>query len=206
MAARTTAEVLEQLERFVPPEFAPLRPILALYAAELRAAEVVAYDTAASSTVEGAEGVFLTALARGYGVERLSGEADATLRSRLRNVSGAVTRPAILDAVNLLLADYTEDEAVMVEWFEEPFADYHAFADYHLLVDGPNAFVLILPPVGDEPLGSSFADVAYADFDAYPGDGETHPVYSAIGALVQRLKAAGVLARLFINYDGDFRG
>lgn len=178
--ARSTDELLEQLERFVPPEYAPLRPVLAGLAAMLVEAEETTDGLITSQTVGGAEGIWLTLLARGYGVDRATDETDSSLRYRLRNPEQQLTKAAILEAVNALLAEYTADEAELLEhwangiYMTEEDDDTDIFFDDAEIFDQHNAFTLRCPlldpfEVGDE-----------------------HPVYVAIVVLVEQLRAAGV--------------
>jgi hypothetical protein len=179
--ARTTDELLAQLERFLPPEMAPLRPVLAGIAAMMRQAELfkdACIDAAKHTT---AEGIWLTLLAQGYGVRRATGESDASLLDRLQNVPDALTVTALEDAANRLLADLTGTEAYILEhWANRFFCDGDGYCDQgDPLLDQHNAFALVCPLVGDLPSS-----------ETYP-TGE-HAVYAAIFAAIQQLKAAGV--------------
>ncbi|MCI0346891.1 MAG: hypothetical protein L0221_15845 [Chloroflexi bacterium] len=197
--ARTTAELLAQLERFLPPRYSAYRPVLAGVAAALQAAEAAGAGLAEAVTVEGATGAFLTLLARGYGVTPATGESEDSIRYRLRNAEEQVTRDAILTAVNALLAEFTVDEATILEPWDEGFADVDAWSDSTILADQPLSFVLVCPLVGDEELGGTYADIDYLDGDAWAGDGTQHPVYAAIVVLVERLRAAGISWWLHID-------
>jgi hypothetical protein len=192
--ARTTDQLLAQLERFVPPQLRPLRPVLAGICAMLRRGEIAADDFSLSSTIGGAEGIWLTLLARGYGVERATGESDESLRARLRNVEDKLTKTRILRRVNELLSEYTDEQAELLEhWANGFYFDNDDYFDDDLVLDQHNAFTLVCPLVGDEiPVGNDYLDSMYLD-DAYLGSGEgIHPVYLAIVAEVERLRAAGV--------------
>jgi hypothetical protein len=192
--ARSTDELLEQLERFVPPQLQPLRPVLAGIAAMLRRAEIAGDDFAGAVSIGGAEGVWLTLLARGYGVERSTDETDDSLRTRLRNVEDKLTKARILAVVNALLAPHTSEQAQLLEhWANGAYLDQDAYADQALLLDQHNAFTLLCPLIGEMPYGDAWCDQSYADDDAYCGSGTgMHPVYDAIVAEVERLRAAGV--------------
>ena len=197
--ARTTQELLDRLFAFLPPEYETAEPILAGLAAAQNEAEL-AVDSLADAlpfgpmsvtlpdgtvvAYGGATDIWLDLHARGYGILRSPGEADAELRARLREVTERVTRPAILDAVDLLLVPFAVT-ATMVEWFEEPYLDLvetvavgGMYLDSTLLSGGPNSFVLYVPSVG----------AGYSD-----------PVYGAIVSLVETLRSAGVQWRLVVG-------
>lgn len=199
--ARTTAEILLQLEAALPSWALPLRPVLAGIAAQVAQVEATGEALVDSTTVEGAEGVWLTLLAKGYGVHRSTAETDATVRLRLQAPPDQLTRPAVLDAANALLAALTATEATMIEPWDDGFADRDAWADRTILCDQHNSFVLVLPLVGEAVSGSAYLDRdAYMDFDFAGSDGE-HPVYEAIRALINDLRAAGV--RFWIHIEEE---
>jgi len=198
--ARSTATLLEQLERFLPPEYEGLRPVLAGMAAAMAEAESAGDDLVDEVTVSGADGIWLQLLAKGYGLSKGYGESDAELRARLQSPEDQLTREAILAVVNDLLSTYTATEASMVEWFEGPAVDVDAWCDLSTIVDPSNRFVLELPLVGDFPhLGAAIDLDAYADVDAWLGTGIEHPIYATIWAAVDRLRAAGVQWCLFVD-------
>ena len=190
--ARTAAEIAAQGMAALPPWAKPLDPVIGGLAAELALVEATGADFANSTTVGGAEGVWLTLLARGYGVDRATGEADASLQIRLRTPEDQATRPAILAAVNAALLPYTASHADMLEFWDDGFADIDAWADSTVLCDRYNSFVLLLPLVGTALSGGTFADVDFADRDAYAGADGEDPIYEAIRSLVNRLRAAGI--------------
>ena len=112
--ARTTQELLERLLAFLPPQYQTSEPLLAGVADALQAAEGAADELlqvlpfgpylailpgGAPLSLVGASGIWLDLHASGYGLLRAPGETDDQLRTRLRNVEDAVTRPAILAAV-----------------------------------------------------------------------------------------------------------
>lgn len=197
--ARTTEELLQRLFRFLPPGYASAEPLLAGIARAQSDGEQVALclqdvlpfgpmtvTLPGGSTVDysGATDIWLDLHARGYGILRSPGEADAELRARLREVTERVTRPAILDAVDLLLVPFAVS-ATMVEWFEEPYLDLvetvavgGMYLDSTLLSGGPSSFVLYVPSVGP---------------------GYSAPVYGAIVSLVETLRSAGVQWRLIVG-------
>jgi hypothetical protein len=203
--ARSVDDILAQVERFIPPEWrVQLRPLLAGRAAQMREAELLSEDCATSATVGGAEDDWLTLLALGHGVRRSTSEIDASLRERLRNPADALTKPAILDAVNAILAAYgSSDEAVMIEhWRDGLFFDDFYAGDDATIADEHNAFTLIVPEIDEFPTGLYFFDdeVYLDDEDAWlsGGTGES-AVYAAIVALVNQMRAAGVRWWLFID-------
>jgi len=187
------AVLVAQIERFLPPGFSASREILAGVAAALDRARQVNEDLALASTIGGAEGKWLTLMARGYGLSRATHETDVSVRRRLRNVEDRLTCQAILDAVNRLLEPYTATEAVLYEWFDEDGAfwlDFDFLDDQRILGEW-NTFYLFVPLLGEAAWGDAFLDDAFLD-DAFLGAGPEHPVYPAIVAEVERLRAAGV--------------
>lgn len=196
---RTTQELLDRLFAFLPPEYESAEPLLAGLAAAQNEAEI-AVDSLSDSlpfgpmavtlpdgsvvTYLGAEDIWLDLHAKGYGLTRSVGESDAQLRIRLRTITERVTRPAILDAVNVLIAPHAV-VATMVEWFEEPFLDLVEtvavggwYLDSTLLSGGPNSFVLYVPVIGA---------------------GYSEPIYDSVISLVETLRAAGIQWRLVVG-------
>ncbi len=196
--ARTTADLLEQLMRWLPPGMAPYRPVLGGYAAAARAAEVAGEAAVDAATLGGAVAQWLDLHARGYGVERADGETDAQLVERLRNPEDMLTRSAILAAADRLLADYTDVAAVMIENWDGTHLDLDLYLDIACLVP-QKAFALVVPLVGDPVTGASFADSDYADGETYAGSGVEHPVYAVLLREIHRLRAAGVSWWLVID-------
>ena len=191
--ARTTTDLLEQLQRHLPPAYGPLQPVLAGLAATLDQAESSTSELVASTTVEEAEGIWLTLLAQGYGVRRAAGESDSSLRVRLRAPERQMTVAAILDATNAILADVTTEEAVLVEHADgELWLDQDLWLDQSRLYDQHNAFTLEVPLVEEPLVGSSFVDHSFLDADLFLGEGTEPSVYAVIASTVERLRAAGV--------------
>lgn len=199
--ARTTAQILAQLEKHVPPALrTKLRPLLAGWAASLQAVESAGEGMADATTVGGSSGIWLTLLARGYGVVRATGETDTQLQERLRNVENQLTVASIETATDALLASGT---STLVEHWKggiyltddddevaSPGDGYSAYLDCDELVPGAtafgsylydahNGFTLILPLFG-----------TIDDLD---------PVYAAVIAQVEKLRAAGVRWWLLIE-------
>lgn len=220
--ARTTQELLERLFSFLPPDYETAEPLLAGLAAAMRDAEVAGDSladvlpfgstimvTPSGQTIlyAGAEGIWLDLHAAGYGLSRQPGETDGQLRARLREVADRVTRPAILAAVNNLLLPFAVT-ATMIEWWEEPYLDVEEavapggmYLDSTFLSGLANTFILIVPVVG---LGYSVSAGPYLNVDAFldsmfVGTDVQDPVYAAIIALVETLRAAGIRWRLVIG-------
>jgi len=197
--SRTTNEVLAQAMKFLPPRYQSIEEVIAGVAAIQAERESTAETFAEASTIGGADGTFLTLLAKGFGVNRALEETDDSVRFRLRNAEEQVTRASILSAVNTVLAPYTNDTATMLEPWEEGFLDVDMWFDNTIFSDLHNGFVLVVPLVGDAPTGSMFFDSEYFDGEVYFGGGVEHPVYSIIIALVERIRAAGIRWRLYID-------
>jgi hypothetical protein len=196
----TTAELLAQRERWLPAYWRAAQPITAGAAASMARASEAVDDLEGSVSIEGAEGIWLTLLARGYGVDRAPAEGDESLRGRLRNVEHKVTRASILARVNELLSEYTDEEADMIEHFDHGTYCDQDYADQTTLYDQHNAFTLVAPRVGEAEGWNDYADEAHAD-QSYAGGASAHPVYPAIMAEVERLRAAGVRWWLAIDHD-----
>ncbi len=199
--ARSTPDILTQLERHLPPVYqVKLRPLLAGWAAALRAVEVAGDGMVDATTVGGSSGIWLTLLARGYGVERATGETDTQLQARLRNVANRLTVASIEEETDGLLASGTS--SLIEHWkaglyltddddlVASPGDGYSAYLDCSELIPGAtafgsylydqhNAFTLVLPLFG-----------VIDDLD---------PVYSAVIAQVEKLRAAGVRWWLLIE-------
>lgn len=190
--ARSTADLLDQLEHFLPPEYEPMRPHLAGLAAQMREAELAGDTLEAQTKIGQAVGAFLTLIGRGYGLDRTSEETDDQFRNRIRVLEDRLTKPAIEAAVNELLAAYTTDVCEVVEhWEGGAFVD-QAYLDQDYLYSAHNAFTVIAPLIGDFPAGEDYVDQSYVD-QAYVGmGGADHPVYPAIIARVEQLRAGGV--------------
>lgn len=197
--SRTTAEVLTELRLYMPAHTAdPLDPLLGGVAAMFAAAESTNEALSTSSTVGGAEGVWLDLLALGDGMRRQSGESDADLQARIRTPVAAITKPNLEAAANAILAGYGESGAYIVEWGDDGFMDEDAYMDDMLFVDPYNRFVLVVPLIGDPIVDGLHLDDGYAD-DDYMGDGGESPAYASIWAAIERLRAAGVRWSMFIQ-------
>lgn len=201
--ARTTAQLLEQLQRFMPEHIGePLAPVLGGVAAAFAEVEQAVDELVDDTTIGGAEEEWLTLRADDQGLARLPSETDAELRLRLRNPERQLTPGAILDAVNGLLATYTATEAVMVEWFYgSNFLGQMYLGQFHF-APSPLAFVIFVPRVGDVPnLTDSFLGVSYLG-TTYLGSGGVHIAYTQLGKLLARQRAAGIRAWIVVDDTG----
>lgn len=191
--ARSVAELLAQAERWLPDRFQAAREVTAAVAAVLQLGETAGDDLSSAGTFGGASGIWLDLHARTHGLFRATAEADGVLRARLRNVEERLTRQAILDAVDAILAEVTSETATMVEWFEPDGAFYadDGYLDTTRLLGEWNTFYLFVPLLGDTGWGDLYVDVSYLD-DEYLGGGTTDDVYAAIISEVERLRAAGI--------------
>lgn len=201
MPGRSTTELLAQLERFIPSVYKPGRPIFAGYAAMMAQMEALGVDTMLpTATHAGAAEMWLTLLAKGYGLERATGEDDASLLIRLRNPGRQVTRANILAIVDAILAAYTTTPAEMLEWFEEgldgSYYDDDFFFDEGRIIGDHNTFGLILPFLTDGWPDDSDAyldDEMFFDDEVFLGGGtELHPAYRSLAAGVASARAAGI--------------
>lgn len=173
----TTDDWLEELLRHLPARYRASRALLALYAAPLRqVVRITSDDLIPATRVATSRGAWLRLLLRGYGFEGAQGETDAELRARFARLGASPTPEGILTEVNLLLAPHTGTAAQLIEHFAgavvadltEPVAR-RCIADVSYLYDQRPAFTLLVPDLGDD-----------------------HPVYPAIYATVERVRAAGV--------------
>lgn len=203
--ARTTEQLLEQAQRLLSPVFAgPLDPVLGAFCASLATAEDSVDGLHDLATLEGATGQWLDLHAAGQGLDRRNGEEDTGLRTRLRRPDEALTPNAILTAVNILLAPYTDTLAIMREpWRDGPFWDQF-FWDHEILSAGLLTFTVICPRVGTDPEDvGMYYDHSFYDRSFYAADAD-HPVYASIYELLQRARAAGIRAYLVIDDEGIF--
>lgn len=200
-SARSTDELLEQLMRFLPPDYCGAEDLLAAFAAALHEAEVAYGTLAGAALFGGAAGKWLTLHGHGHGVLRATGETDELLRLRMRSVADQLTPVAIKALVDSVIEP---DECRIVEWWDGPYADYEgdggAWADWSetWASGGPNSFLVVLPSQGD------FTSGDYADADAWADSsfagGDLEPaVYATLINLVQRARAAGVFWRLVLE-------
>jgi len=200
---RTVAQLEKELLRLLPSQYQRLRDLLIAYPGVFREVELSTEEFVDAATIGGADGIWLTLLAQGYGVPRAPSEADASVRARLRNVERQVTRDAILEAVEAILVAYGTSGARMVEWFEQPFADNqeeeHAWADISYVSGGPNTFLIFVPLVETLSALDSFADLAWTDFADFAGEDGESPMYAAIISEVERIRAAGIRWALVVE-------
>lgn len=196
-AGRSTPDLLEQLQRFLPPSFCGATPLLGGFAAAQAEAEAAVDLLRPQATLGCATDIWLTLQAHGYGVLRASGESDGSLRGRLRRVDDLVTRVALKSLVDELIAP---DECQIIEWFETPYLDNDAWLDSMLVSGGPHSFLVV---ISDQ--GAGFDHVgAFVDSDfwldsAFIGEAVEPAVYAAIINQVERARAAGTFWRLVID-------
>jgi hypothetical protein len=220
--ARTTAELLAQLKRFMPSHYWAMEPHLAGVAAMMARADQVSEDLVEASTVGGAEGVWLALLAHGYGVDKVTSEDDRSVRIRIRNPENQVTKPAISEAVNAILNDAGAADGRVANWWEDDVSCW-AWNELSTITDGANycndcstgdywlVFIVIVPMIGAHPGIGSYCDTDgddnYIDIDCYAGGGDPgvlSPVYDAIIDEVDRIKAAGVRWWLIVDWAGEY--
>lgn len=205
--ARSTDEILTQLLKLLPGQYAAAEPLLAGQAAALALAEAAIEELQPLATIEGGEGIWLTLHAHGLGVHRAPNESDETLRLRLRTVQDQVTKPAIEAAVNRIIAP---DVCRVVEWFEGPYLDWEgdggAWLDNGdcLLSGGPRSFLVVIPKQSTDFEWGQHLDVNLwlDNEDAWLGEGPEDPVYAAICNEVERIRAAGTFWRLVLEEEG----
>ena len=205
MSARTTATIAADMTAYLPANMRAASPLVGGAAASFQLAETAAYALASYLQVGTATDVWLDLLALGNGLRRQQGETDASLRKRLRTVEDAVTTPAIKAAVDALLAAYGLGACQIREWFSGPYYDRNAYLDHNLVITSPNYFVVVVPFSGTSMALSYLDRTAYLDRIAYLGAWDTSassPVYAAVVALVNSLRAAGVRWDLYILPSG----
>lgn len=180
----TTQDQLDQILRRLPPRYEASEAVLSGGAAQLALVLNAGEDLKASGYFEGATVQWLTLHAAGYGLVRATGEPDASLRARLRNVGDSVTRPALLAAVDALLVERgSAVPAVMIEWQDSPTVidtlvlPWSFIVGVSYIVSASNSFLLIVPDFGDL----------------------TDPVYATILSEVNRLRGAGVRWALVVD-------
>jgi hypothetical protein len=199
--ARTSAEILAQLDRMLPDHYRTLDPRVGFPAA-LADAEARGEALQALGTIDGAGGKWLTLHAAGQGIQRASGESNASLRTRIRNIDDALTLPAIKAAVDALIAP---DECRIVEWYDGPYLgiedDSGAWLgnESAILSMGPQSFTVIIPSQGAVfQTGGFLSDNLWLGLE-YIGSESEPSVYDAIINEVNRLRAAGVFWRLVLE-------
>jgi len=185
---------LQDLLRWLPPDFESMIEVLGGPARAMARVRGSAEALRLLTRVETGEGIWLTLHARGLGVNRATDEADAVLRRRIRQVADAVTKPAILDAVNDALSAVTGETATLTQWYEGPSlaldgtdvdpvlggggAPFHLDnIDQAVLAGGPSTFYITAPR-----LSGAF----------------TEAIYFTIIAIVEKKKKAGARWALVI--------
>lgn len=188
---RTADELVDKALVELPGAFHGLEPLVGLAAGALALAESAVETHVAEALPSTASGAWLSLIADGQGMPRVSGESDPTLRERIRSVEGLSTAAEIVAAVNEVsgLAD-ASDTCVLVEDWQALIYCKDSATEYvtdffceeeHILVDGGSGFSVIVP----------------TGLDA--------EVVDATCALLRKARAAGVVARLIVHDDGaDF--
>lgn len=200
--ARTTDELLAQLERLLPGYYDVAEPLLAGFAASTRLGEVAVDILRPLATIGGASGKWLTLQAHGHGILRASGEGDPSLRKRLRHVEDRLTPNAIKAAVDDLIAP---DTCVIVEWFDAPYLDDPEVSGVWLdnssalLSGGRHSFLVLIPNQGTGFEFGEFLDTSLFLDGTFVGEATEAAEYAAIINEVERIRAAGVFWRLVLE-------
>lgn len=207
----TTDDQLAQLERWLPAHYRSVRALTGGRAAQSALAADTAEDLAGSVSIGGAEGTFLTLLARGYGVYRASNETDDSLRTRLRNIEQKVTPPAILARAIEMLTPYTDEAGLALievrEHFDSGIWLDQDYLDQGYIYSSHNAFTLVVPLIGADPRVEAYVDQDFLD-QSYLGEGQANTdadVYVALMAEIDRIRPAGVRWWLQVAEEEDFR-
>lgn len=197
--AHTVSQLAAELARYLPAYFSATEPLQVALAAPMQLVEQAAEDFAAATLLANSDDIWLTFLARGYGLERATLESDASLRARLRHIGKVVTPEAILEITAQLAG-----AAGMVEWFEGPFLDNYEggfFLDSSFPSGGRNTFLLFVPEVGTVAVGDSYLDVDFwLDSDGFLGADDEDPIYATIVAEIEQIRAQGIRWALVIGF------
>lgn len=170
---RPAHTIADRIFDFLPPSYSAL-DLAVVHAGQLSLAEGAAGKLLDLTTVGGGVGTWLTLHGAGLGINRVEGESDASLRSRIRSFQDAVTEPAIVAALAATYADVTGIAPFLIEWFDTCFADVDAYCDTlsATVFDEPPAFAAVVPD---------------------PGAGDlSEAVHLSAAALANLLRAAGV--------------
>lgn len=158
-AAAARARLGAQILRFLPADYVSAVDLLGGPVGALALVRGTAALILNLVTVGRGTGIWLTLHGRGLGVNRTADESDPELRRRIREVADAVTRPALLNAVNALLSSVTITDATMTEWFEGSALDNNFHLDNEdqaVFAGGPQSFVITAPR-----LGGTFTEAIY---------------------------------------------
>lgn len=177
--AYTTEQMLTEIKKYLPEKYVYFEDVLAGIAAQMATAHSVGIEAMDDTTITNAAGVWLDLVAHNYGLDRASGEDDTTLKYRIRNVEDALTKEAIENAVNAILATYSETCEV-IEYFSDSMRFIGRAYIGETRLRGGKGFTVRVPLIG-----SSY----------------THAVYGIIVSEVSRIKAAGVPWKLLIDPD-----
>lgn len=176
---RPTVVQLEQLLRFLPPDYVEASDLLGGIAAQFAQIEEDGCTLVDLATIGKGIGKWLNLHGSGLGIFRADGELDDTYRERLRRVDDRVTRPAILDTLDTVLETHSagdDPSAAMLEWFDTPALDIEPFfldTAGAALSGGAHSFTVVVP-----------------DFDN--DDSFDDPVYGSLTNTLDTLRAAGV--------------
>ena len=173
----TTADLLAELLRNLPPRYLASSDLLSGPARSMATALGIAcFDLVPTTQIEVAEGPWLTLIAKDHGVQKLPGELDSNLRTRVRDLGAAITKTNVLAAVDRLLLPFGETATVFEHWEHGVAVDTEATPHFFVveisaLYDRFPGFTLFVPLIGGDP---------------------TLDVYAQIVAEVNRLRGSGV--------------
>lgn len=184
-------------------------------AKQTRLAQLMRDEAVLDVTVGGSDGQWMKLLAAGYGVFKIEGESDASLRIRLRNIEDQLTRPAIKAVVDELLDEAGSTPCRVAEWWENDVScwcdgttvdDGYSYCDEASTGDYYNVFFVFVPLIGVHPgFGASCDDEDYCDDEAYAGvGGALSATYDAIIDEVERVRASCTRWWLVIDFAGDY--
>ncbi len=178
--SQSTSDLLAELLRNLPPRYAASSDLLAGPARALATTLGIAcFDLVPTTQIGTAEGPWLALLAKDHGVQKLTDETDANLRTRVRDLGAAITAPNILAAVDRLLVPFGETATMFEHWEHGIAVDVEVIApipvffvvDVSAIYDQFPGFTLFVPLIGGDP---------------------TLDVYTQIIAEVNRLRGNGV--------------
>lgn len=150
--ARSASTIQARGVAILPPTFNYLEPLVAGQAAALALSEANNEAMAQSAVPSNAEGMWLTLVARGEGLERLGGETDARLLARIRSTPNTTLRAAVVATATAALDGVTTDlhidESAEVRIFCDPGATEYVLDAYcdedTILSDEPRAIWLCI--------------------------------------------------------------
>lgn len=184
-SGRTTGEILDELLKFLPPDYVEASDLLGGIAAQMSRMETDGGTLFDLATVSRGIEKWLTLHGQGLGFLRGPGETDDAYRERLRAIEDKVTRPAILAAMETILESRTTGVNVngeMLEWYQGPclgLAPFFLGTAGAALSPGPNSFIMVVE-----------------DFDN--DDTFDEPEYNTIANMLNENRAAGVRAYMVL--------